>query len=65
MCWSMESQKYDKAAIDTIKALLLEDGRELKNGQVVGTMDRCLPATVLSWMKRQCVTKIWHLDSDK
>ena len=33
MCWSMESQKYVKAAIDTIKALLLEDGRELKNGQ--------------------------------
>jgi hypothetical protein len=27
MCWSMESQKYVKAAIDTINALLLEDGR--------------------------------------
>ena len=33
MCWSMESQKYIKAAIDTIKALLLEDSRELKSGQ--------------------------------
>ena len=33
MCWSMESQKYVKAAIDTIKALLLEDGQELKSGQ--------------------------------
>ncbi len=33
MCWSMESQKYVKAAIDTIKALLLEDGRELNSGQ--------------------------------
>ena len=33
MCWSMESQKYVKAAIDTIRALLLEDGRELKGGR--------------------------------
>ena len=33
MCWSMESQNYVKATIDTIKALLLEDGRELKRGQ--------------------------------
>jgi hypothetical protein len=29
----MESQKYVKAAIDTIKALLLEDDRELNSGQ--------------------------------
>ncbi len=26
MCWSMENQNYIKAAIDTIRALLLEDG---------------------------------------
>lgn len=32
MCWSMESQKYVKATIDTIRALLIEDSRELKGG---------------------------------
>ena len=29
-CWSMESQKYVKAAVQTVKDLLAEDGRELK-----------------------------------
>ena len=33
MCWSMESHKYVTAAVDTIKGLLLESGRELKKGQ--------------------------------
>jgi hypothetical protein len=33
MCWSMESQKYVKAAVVTIRSLLLEDGRELKGGR--------------------------------
>jgi hypothetical protein len=32
MCWSMESQKYVSAAVETIRGLLLEDGRELKRG---------------------------------
>ena len=31
-CWSMESSKYVKAAVQTIKDLLAEDGRELKTG---------------------------------
>ena len=31
-CWSMDSKKYVKAAIETIRNLLLEDGRELKSG---------------------------------
>ena len=33
MCWSMESHKYVKAAVDTIQNILLEDGRELKAGR--------------------------------
>ena len=33
MCWSMESQKYVKAAVKTIQNLLLEDGRELTKGR--------------------------------
>ncbi len=33
MCWSMESQKYVKAAVETIQELLLKDGRELTKGR--------------------------------
>lgn len=29
-CWSMESKKYVKSAVETVKTLLEEDGRELK-----------------------------------
>ena len=32
-CWSMESQKYVKSAIQTVEDLLAEDGRELKGGK--------------------------------
>ena len=31
--WSMESKKYVKAAVETIKDLLAEDGRELKGSK--------------------------------
>ena len=31
--WSMRSDKYCKAAVETVKALLAEDGRELKSGK--------------------------------
>ena len=33
MCWSMESHKYVKAAMETIRTLRQEDGQELKGGQ--------------------------------
>ncbi len=29
-CWSMDSKKYVKAAVDVVRGLLAEDGRELK-----------------------------------
>ena len=32
-CWSMDSKKYVKAAIQVIQDLLAEDGRELKGGK--------------------------------
>jgi hypothetical protein len=31
--WSMKSDKYCKAAVETVKAILLEEGRELKSGK--------------------------------
>ena len=31
--WSIMSNSYVKAAVDTVKALLVEDGRELKLGK--------------------------------
>lgn len=33
ICWSVESQNYVKATINTIKALLIEEGCELKGGK--------------------------------
>ena len=32
-CWSMDSKKYVKAAIQVVRDLLAEDGRELKGGR--------------------------------
>ena len=32
-CWSMDSKKYVKAAIDAVRGLLAEDGRELKTSK--------------------------------
>ena len=31
--WSMKSDKYVKNAVQTVKDLLVEDGRELKGGK--------------------------------
>lgn len=31
--WSMRADKYCKAAVETVKNLLAEDGRELKSGK--------------------------------
>ena len=33
-CWSMHSKKYIKAAVEVMKNLLAEDGRELKTGKM-------------------------------
>ena len=33
LAWSISSQSYCKAAVDTVKRLLAEDGRELKSGK--------------------------------
>ena len=33
-CWSMKSEKYVKAAVATVRALLAKDGRELKTGKI-------------------------------
>ena len=35
-CWSMDSQQYVAAAIDTVQKLLEEDGRELKTSKKTG-----------------------------
>ena len=32
-CWSMKRETYVKAAVETVRSLLAEDGRELKTGK--------------------------------
>ena len=32
-CWSMDSKKYVKAAIDVVRGLIAEDGQELKTSK--------------------------------
>ncbi len=65
MCWSMESQKYVKAAIDTIRSLLLEDGQELKGEHDNRHHGRSCLAIDQSWTKLLAVTKTLHPATSK
>jgi hypothetical protein len=57
--WSMKSDKYCKAAVETVKTMLAEEGKELKSGKRSHNRGRYHLATSLSWISQKNSMRKW------